>query len=447
MKKINLLFFLVFILFCGPRCTTRINAKVNFDYQDKIPLWLAENNVPAIGIGIIEDGKIKSVKVFGELQKDVPAPINTIFEIASMIKSVEAMLTLKLVQAGQWNLDEPLAKYWVDPDLSDDNRHQKLTTRHVLTHQTGFPNWRNGKLKFEFEPGTKFQYSGEGFEYLRRALENRFKKTITQLSDSILFKPLGMNDTRYFFDGNKDANRYAIPHDGQGKKYEISISKDKGVNAPALLLTTIEDYSKFMIDVMNGAGLSPRLYKDMVLPQVMEKKHVGRGLGWEIVSDLPNGEFTLQHSGSNMGVKTIGIILPKSRRGIVVFTNGDNGITVYNNVIKESLDDGQQILDYTNGAIDYLIVKLSDEILERYIGTYARSDLKGWNINVAKEGDILKISGESLPLMEFLPFAEDKFFVKGFGFHIEFIKDGTNRVIKMNIYENGKLLLDAKKIK
>ena len=164
MKKINLLFFLVFILFCGPRCTTRINAKVNFDYQDKIPLWLAENNVPAIGIGIIEDGKIKSVKVFGELQKDVPAPINTIFEIASMIKSVEAMLTLKLVQAGQWNLDEPLAKYWVDPDLSDDNRHQKLTTRHVLTHQTGFPNWRNGKLKFEFEPGTKFQYSGEGFE-------------------------------------------------------------------------------------------------------------------------------------------------------------------------------------------------------------------------------------------------------------------------------------------
>jgi len=94
-KKINLLFFLVFILFCGPRCTTRINAKVNFDYQDKIPLWLAENNVPAIGIGIIEDGKIKSVKVFGELQKDVPAPINTIFEIASMIKSVEAMLTLK----------------------------------------------------------------------------------------------------------------------------------------------------------------------------------------------------------------------------------------------------------------------------------------------------------------------------------------------------------------
>ena len=447
MKKEKILLFLWLILFCGQSCKPRIQAKVNFDYLDKIPVWLSENNVPAIGIGIIEDGKIRSLKVFGELQKGVPAPINTIFEIASMIKSVEAMLTLKLVQAGQWNLDEPLAKYWVDPDLSDDKIHLKLTTRHVLTHQTGFPNWRNGKLRFEFEPGTKFQYSGEGFEYLKRALENKFKKTITQLSESILFEPLGMKDTRYFFDGNKDASRYAIPHDGQGKKYEISISKDKGANATALLLTTIEDYSKFIIDVMNGAGLSPRLYKDMVLPQVMEKKHVGRGLGWEIVSDLPKGEFTLQHSGSNMGIKTIGIILPNSRRGIVVFTNGDNGITVYNKVIKDSLDNGQQILDFTNGAVDYPLVKLSNEILDQYVGTYARSDLKGWNINVTREGDRLKISGESLPLMEFLPYAEDKFFVKGFGFHIEFIKDGTKRVVKMNIYENEKLLLDAKKIK
>jgi len=363
-----------------------------------------------------------------------------------MVKPIVAMLTLKLVQAGQWNLDEPLAKYWIDPDLLDDTLHNKLTTRHVLTHQTGFPNWRNGKLRFEFEPGTKFQYSGEGLEYLRRALESKFKKTLVQLSDSILFKPLGMKDTRYFFDKDMDTTLYAIPHDGQGNKIEIS--KNRGVNAAALLLTTIEDYSKFMIYVMNGAELSPSLYNDMILSQVVEKKHVGRGLGWEIVSDLPNGEFTLQHGGSNMGVKTMGIILPKSKRGVVVFTNGENGITVYNNIIKESLDEGQQILDFTYGVYNTpSIVKLSNEILERYIGTYARSDIKGWNINITKEGDILKVSGESLPIMDFLPYAEDKFFMKGFGFQYEFIKDESNKVIKLNIYENGKLLLDAKKIK
>lgn len=48
------------------------------------------------------------------------------------------MLTLRLVSSGEWNLDEPLANYWVDPDVASDPRHKLLTTRHVLSHRTGF---------------------------------------------------------------------------------------------------------------------------------------------------------------------------------------------------------------------------------------------------------------------------------------------------------------------
>ena len=77
-----------------------------------------------------------------KLKKGIAAPENTIFNIASMTKPVVAMLTLKLVESGQWNLDEPLWDYWVDPDVADDPRLAKLTTRYVLSHQTGFPNWR-----------------------------------------------------------------------------------------------------------------------------------------------------------------------------------------------------------------------------------------------------------------------------------------------------------------
>ena len=285
-----------------------------------------------------------------------------------------------------------------------------------------------------------------GYMWYSSKDRNKFKKTLVQLSDSILFKPLGMKDTRYCFDKDMDTTLYAIPHDAQGNKIEISI-RDRGVNAAALLLTTIEDYSKFMVYVMNGAGLSPSLYNDMIRSQAAERKHVGRGLGWEIVSDLSNGEYTLQHGGSNAGVKTMCIILPKSKRGVVVFTNSDNGMTVYNNVIREALDEGQQILDSTNGFINYTTIKLSNEILEQYIGTYARSDLNGWKINITKEVDILKVSGESLPVMEFVPYAEDKFFVKGYGFQYEFIKNEANKVIQLNISENEKLLLTAKKIK
>ena len=115
-----------------------------------------------------------------------------------MTKPIVAMVTLKLVENEQWNLDEPLANYWIDPDVAEDPRHTKLTTRHVLSHQTGFPNWRNDrtpkKLAFEFDPGTKYQYSGEGFEYLKKALEKKFNKSIVKIADSVLFKPFGLED-------------------------------------------------------------------------------------------------------------------------------------------------------------------------------------------------------------------------------------------------------------
>ena len=191
--KIMKPYLLLVIFMIAPICSGNlVKAQLSKDaikeLQEKIPIWLSENDVPAAGIGIIENGKIKYVKVFGELEKGVPAPDDAIFNVASITKTITTMLTLTLVEKGQWDLDEPLYKYWVDPDVADDPLHKLLTTRHVLTHQTGLPNWRRetkGKLKFNFPPGTKYQYSGEGFEYLRHALENKFSVPFEKLTDLI----------------------------------------------------------------------------------------------------------------------------------------------------------------------------------------------------------------------------------------------------------------------
>ena len=152
--------------------------------DDAIQQVLNENKIPVLGIGVIKDGKLKQVRVYGELRKGEAAPFDTIFNVASLTKPVVAMLTLRLVSAGKWNLDEPLDKYWIDPDIKDDSGHKKLTTRIILSHQTGFANWRwlnkSKKLEFAFEPGTRYQYSGEGLEYLRKALEKKFKKPLVR---------------------------------------------------------------------------------------------------------------------------------------------------------------------------------------------------------------------------------------------------------------------------
>jgi CubicO group peptidase (beta-lactamase class C family) len=64
------------------------------------------------------------------------------------------MVTLKLVSQGKWNLDEPIYKYWTDPDVAKDPNSKILTTRHLLSHQSGFKNWRfinpDNKLHFDF---------------------------------------------------------------------------------------------------------------------------------------------------------------------------------------------------------------------------------------------------------------------------------------------------------
>ena len=318
-----------------------------FDNQTDIEKWLTENKVPTLGIGVIENGKLQQVKVFGEISKGISAPYNTIFNVASLTKPVTAMVALRLISLGKWNLDEPVYKYWMDPDIAKDPRNKKLTTRIILSHQTGFPNWRwmneNNKLNFQFEPGTYYQYSGEGMEYLRKALEKKFNKSLQQLANELIFQPLKMSDTKYIWDKNVDTTRLAIGYNKDGKTYETV--KNKIPNAADDLLTTIEDYGKFLISVMNGEGLSKNVFEEMTKNQVASTKGKHFGLGFEIYG-LGNGEIALSHGGSDNGVQTIVFILPKTKQGLLIFTNSDTGGSVYESLVKNYLgDNGQKIID------------------------------------------------------------------------------------------------------
>ena len=318
-----------------------------FDNEAEIKKWLTQNNVPALGIGVINEGKLQEVKVFGELKKGSAAPYNSIWNVASLTKPVTAIVTLKLVSAGKWDLDEPLYKYWTDPDIANDPNTKLLTTRIILSHQTGFPNWRfmnkSGKLDFKFKPGTKYQYSGEGLEYLRRALEKKFHKTLDQLAGELIFKPLKMNDTQLVWNDKIDLSRYVIGYDKKGNPYETV--KNKTANAADDLLTTIEDYGTFLCSVMNSDGLSKKVFDDMTSHQVETKKNKYFGLGFEIY-DLGNNDYALSHGGADQGVQTIVIILPKTKQGLIIFTNVDDGYKVYEKIVTHYLgENGIKIID------------------------------------------------------------------------------------------------------
>lgn len=332
----------------SPRTADTVDTGLLFADRAATEQWMRAQAIPAVGIGSIRDGKIQEVTVYGSNEHGNPYPNNTIFNVASLTKPITAMVVLKLVDAGTWNLDEPIYRYWTDPDVAHDPRSRQLTTRHILSHQSGFPNWRSnnadGKLAFEFAPGTAYQYSGEGFEYLRRAVEHATRKTLEQLAEELIFQPLGMKDTRFYWDSTMDESRFAKWHREDGSLYNTY--RSTSANGADDVLTTVEDYSRFMVHIINGAGLRKELYQEMISEQVRIQPRKYFGLGWWVDEHVNTNEHALVHGGDDIGVHTIAFLLPDSRQGLLIITNSDNGTKAYIPIIHHYLGTtGQEIIE------------------------------------------------------------------------------------------------------
>lgn len=305
------------------------------------PYWLATHKVPSVAIAYIRNGRVAWTRVYGEQSPGVPATTSTLYNVASLTKPVFAETMLHLAAAGRISLDEPLSGYWVDPDVASDLRHRALTPRIALSHRAGFPNWRTdrgGVLRFESDPGTRYQYSGEGFEYVRRFAEHKLGAPIDSLTRQYVFAPFGMRNTSFvrqpWFDG-----RVALPSSADGKWGDVFYAP--GGNAADRLYTTIGDYAAFVVGVMNRTGLSENLARQRDSLHAVDSSEVvscnakkgprcptreGYGLGWSIL-DFPDGRM-FWHTGSDDGEKTMALYFPARKEGAVFFMNNDNGFDV-----------------------------------------------------------------------------------------------------------------------
>ncbi|HAP58905.1 MAG TPA: serine hydrolase, partial [Cytophagales bacterium] len=140
-----------------------------------------ENNpIPGLTAVVLNDGEVvyHTVKGLADVDQGLPVTEETIFEAASISKSIFAHFVMTYVEAGQLDLDRPLYEYWPYPDAAHDERYKQITARMVLSHRSGFPNWRaddpahEGQLKILFDPGTSYNYSGEGYVYLAEVLKH-----------------------------------------------------------------------------------------------------------------------------------------------------------------------------------------------------------------------------------------------------------------------------------
>jgi CubicO group peptidase (beta-lactamase class C family) len=316
----------------------------------RIPELLSQGDVPGLSVALIKDSHITWSRGFGFKNAETKEPVDdlTMFEAGSLSKPVFAYAVLKMVEKGQLDLDAPLSKY-LPAYIENDERLNLITARRVLSHTTGFPNWRPmGKpLVIHFTPGEKFSYSGEGFVYLQKVVERLTGEPLNEVIRKSVFEPLAMTNSTYVWQDRIDA-QMSTGHN----QTKASVQKNTGTqaNAAASLRTTAIDYARFVIAVMNGEGLKEETIRQMLTAQVkvdagctncIDRKpskpseSLSWGLGWGLQSTAQGDAFW--HWGDNGNFKCFIMAFRKQKMGVVAFTNSTNGLGIIPEIVGEAI--------------------------------------------------------------------------------------------------------------
>ncbi|MCW9707260.1 serine hydrolase domain-containing protein [Fodinibius salsisoli] len=302
---------------------------------------LAEHNLVTAGVAVVKNGEVVWEGYYGDERPGKPATETTQFDVASITKTVSTETILRLVDNGQLSLDESMSEYWVDPDITDDPRHELLTPRMALTHTTGFRNWRffskDNTLRFVNDPGTTYGYSGEGFEYVARYAEQKLNTDFDKLVQENVFDPIGMVGVSFSVQKENFSN-IARPVDRDGAFYGYYCRpsgwcREEGeYSAADDMVITVKDYANFMISIMNGKGYKNSMQTerntlhsktewvdcDLASPGQCPQAQ-GYGLGWRIL-DFSDNKL-VWHGGSDWSEVALAYFYPESHDGLLIFFN------------------------------------------------------------------------------------------------------------------------------
>lgn len=294
-----------------------------------------QHRVCGVALAIIKNRKLHSIDSTSGCEPPHAVGSDSVFQAASLSKPVFAYAVLKLVGLGKLELDAPVIKYLphgyrhaFNPleaeassksDWVTDPRIHKVTVRMVLNHTSGLPNWASGPLHFESAPGERWEYSGEGYVLLQRAVEAVTGQPLDQFMRTEVFVPLHMDHSDYT-SSTRIASRL-LPGTKANGAPRTTLELMNPVAAFSLY-TTAEDYGTFLVAVLNDEGL---LRKIAASPVVVDPSlNLSWGLGWGI--ERTRDDVLLWHWGNNTGYRAFVIVSVRTGDGLVMLTNGEGGL-------------------------------------------------------------------------------------------------------------------------
>jgi CubicO group peptidase (beta-lactamase class C family) len=351
MRKIGLSLVLVLLVASRPALTQTSSGPLD---PTLVQSLLTQFKVPGASIAVIKDFKIEWARGYGLADVETGATVTTetMFQAASISKTVAAMTSLKAIQDGRFTLDQDvntILRSWKLPG-GEFTKDRPVTPRSLMSHTSGtgdgfgFPGYapqtptptvaqildgeapsNRPKVRLERPPLTGFKYSGGAVMIEELALTDAVGKSLAQLARDWVLNPIGMNDSTYEQPLPASREKQAArAHDRAGTRMGDPWHVYPE-HAAAGLWTTPTDLAKFLIEVQksllgqSNRVLSRSMAQEMVTPVGVGPFAVGfqiekRGEGWYFM-----------HGGSNWGFQCDMMAHRVKGYGVVIMTNGDGG--------------------------------------------------------------------------------------------------------------------------
>ena len=322
-----------------------------------IQLLMRLSKVPSISACVIKNNTIIWSKGYGlyDIENKKPTTNNTLYNIASISKTVTATAILQLYEKHLFNLDDDINNFLPFPVRHPQYPDIPITFRMLLSHLSGlsedpeefykyFPpdqcpiplypwietylspqgNNYTDKIWSDDAPGENFHYANIGFALIGYLVEIISGQSFHQYSKDNIFTPLKMYNTSYLLSLVNRSN-LAIPYYFQIYRY-IPYGHYCYIGYPCgSIHTSVTEFSHFIIAHMNQGvydGYQLLNATTIQLMHTVQYPNEDYGLGWTIWNNSNNEQF-YGHTGGDYGVATSVTVRTSDNTAVIYFTNGE----------------------------------------------------------------------------------------------------------------------------
>jgi CubicO group peptidase (beta-lactamase class C family) len=389
--------------------------------------------IPSVSIAVINDGKIEWANTYGyaDIVNKRLANVNTLYQVASISKSINGWAFMKLVEEGRLSSEKDIREYlksWQFPD-NQWSKGKRITIKNLLSHTAGLSvrgyigyslnekiptinQILNGEKPANneavvpiFEPNTRYQYSGGGYTIFRKVLDDNISSDYDKLMRNLVLKPLKMSQSTFNQPLSKKYKNIALGYDANAKPLvsDYYVYPDKTAGG---LWSSASDIAKFILEIQNSLNnkksiLSKKSTIEMLTP-ILDQYAIGFGI------DEKGGEKYFRHEGENYGFRSIFYGSFSTGKGVVILSNAypENGKPF----IYELLNSVASVYNWEgfNNTIKKKLVKIAEQKITEYVGEYL-SENPPIKISITKSDGGLLLTARNPEKM--YPTSENTFFL------------------------------------